>query len=59
MLSIGSYLVGSVYLLPSMEKLEVGVYLFLAGSYFLCVSEAWKMWRLLRTKDKPLWQIIE
>ena len=51
-LSIACYLIGSVYLLPSMNQLRVGVYLFLAGSYLLCVSEAWKMWRLLRKKDQ-------
>ena len=38
MLSIGSYLVGSVFLLPSINGLEAGIILFLAGSYFLCVS---------------------
>ena len=38
MLSIGSYLVGSVYLLPSINDLRAGIILFLAGSYFLCVS---------------------
>ena len=58
MLSIGSYLVGSVFLLPSVNDLRAGVILFLAGSYFLCVSEAWKLWRLLRKKGKPIKQCI-
>lgn len=59
MISIGAYLVGSVFLLPSVNWLRAGIILFLVGSYFLCLSEGWKLFRLLRPKNKTFKEIIE